>query len=973
MREEEKMAFKIPKQAITCEAAVTGSVLLVRFLIKASKDVKTALQAIGWHTEVPTAVEVKEAFCVYLYREMLVQEQAFPQRLPNPGQGWEQLSECFSQYMEFVLDAAANVILSFYKSEGEQVLPQQVSLKPKGIGKIVSRFYAEFLSRVFGFHLEQRMDLKTKDREAPNSLRNRDFKNIHLRRIYLNKRILYCREVIFKIMQSFSLTPAFYRSGTRTQMKEEIRAIAATLAETGFSVDISETIKPIPLYLVCGQSAAQELVEKFSARAKKVIRLSQEKTRSNITLRQVEMEKMLGKEISVKSKDLLRMAGYFYVGDAQVPRAQSWRRRIHFIVPVEEVEQWQSMTRELSYTLSYLSGDCISVEFYRCQPADCTEVEHPNPLTPNEIKADCTCLLSGGIDSFAGTLKLVKDGHKPIVISHYFQGPVAQVQKELVGFIRDNHGKDAVLHLQLKIGKNKRPGEEKMEYHLPNNRENTQRTRSFLYFTMASVAAYENGMDKIVITENGVSTFNLPITRAYASTRCGRPTHPRNIYNYNRIINKLYAKEFFMSNRYVFSTKGELIAAAIETPGEEKVLAKTTTCPHFGFRLNFDRRRTHFLVNNCGLCYECMLRFASIHAAGIRPDMDKYIMHPLKDTAKLKDSEFTTLIRFITNCTEWEKLSDRELLLRYPDLCLPARYFPGDSGSIDEHKNDCAEAIAMHKRYAGEFLNWLIDEGGEELKEVTGLFRERPTAAADVHCHVDHFADPFYLMAKAVVENVKIVAVSMDLRSTRINFHFADYFDSIIPCAGLHPEEAPAYLEKYGDMEPLFAYIDRTPFVGEIGLDYYFVKNKKKHQRQREAFGRILDYCRGKDKVLNVHTKGAEEDVISELKHYKIRRAILHWYSGPMGWLSDIEANGYYVSVNRAIMTSEKIQEMVKILPKELVLVESDGPMTKRNRPTHTPFDFPEVVERLASLWGIDKEEARQQVMDNFTKLVTFP
>lgn len=966
------MAFKIPKQAITCEAAVTGSVLLVRFLVKASGDVNRALQEVGWQGEHPTAAEVKEAFYINLYKQILAREQALPRRVAA-GQEGEPLSECFSQYLEFVLDAVSDVILWFYESSGGEAVPASVPLTPKGIKTIIGRFYAEYLSMVFGFHLEHRMGLKTKDRDASNPVRNRDFKNIRIRRDYINKRVRCCRDAIMKIMKAVRLTPAFYRSATKKQMRQEVRAIVSELAGMPFAVDISERIKPIPLYLVCGLSAAPEQVEKYAARAKKVVRLNQDETMSNITLRQEEIERMLGKALSVKSKDLLRMAGYFYVGDAQLLRDQSWRRRIHFILPVEEEELWQSMSSELSYTLSFLSGDSISVEFYKCQPPDCAEVEHAEPLTPKEIKTDCTCLLSGGMDSFSGTLKLVKDGRRPIVVSHYFQGPVANVQKELVGFIRDNHGNDAVLHLQLKIGKNKRPGEEKMEYHLPNNCENTQRTRSFLYFTMASVAAFESGLDKIIITENGVSTFNLPITRAYASTRCGRPTHPRNIYNFNRIIDRLYDKEFFMSNRYAFNTKGEVIAAAIETPEEEKVLEKTTTCPHFGFRLNFDRRRTHSMVNNCGLCYECMLRFASIHAAGIRPDMDRYIMHPLKDTARLKDNEITTLIRFITNCIDWEELSDRELLMRYPDLCLPARYFPGNSGSAGEHKNHCAGAIGMHKRYAGEFMNWLIDEAGEELKEMTGLFRERPVTAVDVHCHVDHFTDPFYLMAKAAVENVKIIAVGMDLDSTRINFQFADYFDCIIPGAGLHPEKAPAYLEKHGNMEPLFAYIDRTPFVGEIGLDYYFVKSRKKHQKQQEAFGQILAYCRGKDKILNIHTKGAEEDIIGELKRYGIKKAILHWYSGPMGLLSDIEANGYYVSVNRAMLKSEKLQTMVKQLPRELVLVESDGPMTKRNRPTHTPFDFPEVVEQLSLLWGMGKEETRQQVMDNFTKLTTFP
>jgi TatD DNase family protein len=973
------MAFKIPKQTITCEAAVTGSVSLVRFLINASKDVTAVLKDTDWHRKYPTVADVKEAFYVHLYRELLAQELPLPKQPPDPAQEGDTSSQCISQYIDFVLDAASRVILSFYKSGGDTTALRQVSLKPKGIEKIVRRFYAEFLSSVFGFYLEQRMMLKTNDRDDDKANRNllhsKDFKNIRIRRSYLNNRIRYCREVISKTMQVFPLSKTFYWSKDNEQMKAEIRKITGKLAQTGFAVDISRKISPIPFYLVCGQSAAPELVEKYSARAKKILRLNENKSKGNITLRQIKMEKLLGKELSTKSKDLLRLAGYFYVADTQAPRNQQWRRRIHFIVPVEEVELWKDMAQQLSYTLSFLSGDCISVEFYRCQPMDCANVKHPKPLTPNETATDCACLLSGGIDSFAGVLKLVKDKHRPIVISHFSQSSVATVQKELLDFIRKKHPNDAVLHLQLKIGKNKPPGEGEKENQLSHNCENTQRTRSFLYFSMAAVAAMESGVDKLFITENGVSTFNLPITQAYASTRCGRPTHPRNIYNFNRIINRLYGKDVSMSNRYVFNTKGEFIAATIETPEEEKVLEKTTTCPRFWFRLNNDERTTNPLVNNCGLCYECLLRLASIHAAGIRPNMAKYIMHPLKDPLndkqKLTDNEITTLIRFITNCTDWEDLSDRELLLRYPDLCLPARYFSGNSGSANGHTNYCAQAIAMHKRYAGEFLDWLIDEAGEDLKEMTGLFREKPTAAVDVHCHVDRFADPFYLMAKAAVENVKVVAVGMDLRSTRINFHFAEYFDSIIPGAGLHPEEAPAYLEKYGNLESLFSYIDRTPFVGEIGLDYYFVKSKKRHQKQQEAFGQILAYCRGKDKVLNIHSKGAEEDVIGELKSYNIKKAILHWYSGPEELFSDIEANGYYISVNRSIKKSEKLQAMVKILPRELVLVESDGPMTKKNRPTHTPFDFPEVVEQLSILWGMDKEKTRQQVLENFRSLTS--
>ena len=979
------MKFEIPLSAIESEAALIGAASLCCFI----RDFPDSLERIekekGGQSSRSTVEEIKESFYTYLYKKLLSREF---EEIDRPR---AKKSTPFNQYMEMALDSASRIVLEIYRKSLRKFLRGRIvndlSIIQNGAQKIspdevIKYFYADYLASVYKYFLAVKMDRKIHAVE--------DLKKFEFRTDYFNAMDKYCRDSIRASLRMWKFDTPRLKSGNEQDILPEIKKLVRVLKREPYVKREKQRHRPLTRYVVCGSGIDEERIkalpnEGISGRA---VRLDADMKDGNINLRESQLEEAFGKKLSPESKDLLEIAGYIYVGDNLIPRGPRWRRSIHFLIPVRKYRLWTKLKDHFNYTLSFLSGDSISVEFCKYQQ------EHKKSsqkiLKKKKINADCVSLLSGGVDSFAGTLKLIKDNKRPLIISHFSQSPIAHVQKELGDFLGeyvDKKKEGSLVHLILKIGKQIRQEDgsnqdaqekkeiqidqveesqndnQKNDLNLPShNRENSQRMRSFLYFSLASIAAAELELTEFCITENGISSFNLPITPAYFSTRCGRPTHPRNLYNFSQIVNQLYKKDIFIHNPYTLKTKSELIKAAVSTPEEEDRLRSTVTCPKFSIGVVFDRRRRKRVCHNCGACYECILRVGSIRGADIEPGLNQYVVNPYEDLDKLTDIEQTTLIRFIHYWWEIERKSSSELVLRYPDLCLPQKYFP------DERNSDvCMGGVSLHKRFAAAYLNWLVESGGDKVKNMTGLYSEKPFPAVDIHCHVGQYPDPFYVLAKAKYENIKIVSVGMNFRSSLLNFQLRRYFDSIIPAAGLHPLDVPHF--NGGHFLRFAKLFDKTDFIGEIGLDYYFEKNKESYPRQREVFWDILTYCKGKNKIFNVHSKGAEKDVLDMLGKQDAKQVIMHWFSGPEGLIPVIKERGYYISVNRAIFSSKKVRKYIEMLPREQILTESDGP-GDRIIHKNSPFYVRRVTLEIAKIWKVSEEEAQCQIYKNFAELV---
>ena len=236
-------------------------------------------------------------------------------------------------------------------------------------------------------------------------------------------------------------------------------------------------------------------------------------------------------------------------------------------------------------------------------------------------------------------------------------------------------------------------------------------------------------------------------------------------------------------------------------------------------------------------------------------------------------------------------------------------------------------------------------------------------AYVDSHCHLDQYSRPDVVAREAAQARVETVAVT-ELPSAyrRFRAHLGRP-RGVHLALGFHP----LALSKSSVRErALFVqHLPSCDFVGEVGLDYRAASDRT---TQRETFGWILDQSGIDQKVLSVHSRGADKDVIAALAGSGIR-AILHWYTGPSALVERALEAGLYFSVNPSMLRTKKGRALVGAIPRDRLLTETDGPYVKMGRLPASPAAITRTVDSIASLWGVSHGRARSAIWENWTTL----
>jgi TatD DNase family protein len=194
----------------------------------------------------------------------------------------------------------------------------------------------------------------------------------------------------------------------------------------------------------------------------------------------------------------------------------------------------------------------------------------------------------------------------------------------------------------------------------------------------------------------------------------------------------------------------------------------------------------------------------------------------------------------------------------------------------------------------------------------------------DAHAHLDLYgADLDAALRQIAQHRIFTISNSLDLASYERNLAIAAVCVHALPIFGVHPWHAS---DSVDHLPGLRKAIEQSPMLGEIGLDYHFVQDAAEYPRQRRVFEYLLGAAREQDKIVQLHTKGAEADVLSLLEQYDIRRAVVHWYSGPLDILHKLVARGAYFTIGIEVRYSEDIQTIARAVPAERLLTETDNP-----------------------------------------------
>jgi TatD DNase family protein len=157
-------------------------------------------------------------------------------------------------------------------------------------------------------------------------------------------------------------------------------------------------------------------------------------------------------------------------------------------------------------------------------------------------------------------------------------------------------------------------------------------------------------------------------------------------------------------------------------------------------------------------------------------------------------------------------------------------------------------------------------------------------------------------------------------------------------------------------------------FIGEIGLDLSRQGAASKTIQER-VFEEVLFAIQDRSRFITLHSRRAESTVLAALRRHSIRGAVFHWFTGSNKDFEGVIADGHYVSVNPAMLSTASGKRIVATAPRSAVLAESDGPFAKLEGRTSRPNDVAIVYQALAAEWGVGLHEAVDLVTANFDRI----
>jgi TatD DNase family protein len=240
----------------------------------------------------------------------------------------------------------------------------------------------------------------------------------------------------------------------------------------------------------------------------------------------------------------------------------------------------------------------------------------------------------------------------------------------------------------------------------------------------------------------------------------------------------------------------------------------------------------------------------------------------------------------------------------------------------------------------------------------------------DAHAHLDRYGDELgEALAEIERDRLFTVSVSMDPPSYRANVEIAAACELVVPTFGVHPWNAPAHAGRLGELREPAA---ESAMLGEVGLDFRFVDDASAYPAQREVFEFFLQAAAEQHKIVNLHTSGAEEEVLALLRRYDVRRVVVHWYSGPLDLLDEFVAEGAYFTVGVEVLHSEHIREIARRLPAERLLTETDNPGGAEwlTGSPGRPSLIKDVFAGIAEARGVGAEDVAALARDNFADLI---
>lgn len=252
----------------------------------------------------------------------------------------------------------------------------------------------------------------------------------------------------------------------------------------------------------------------------------------------------------------------------------------------------------------------------------------------------------------------------------------------------------------------------------------------------------------------------------------------------------------------------------------------------------------------------------------------------------------------------------------------------------------------------------------------------------DSHCHPQfpQYGDEREAMIqRALAAGVQMIAIGTDLETSKQGVELAQAHEGMWATVGLHPNDN---VDEVFEPEQYRELIKQPKVVafGEIGLDYYRTEGDEAQQKQKERFIQQLKLAYEEKLPVVLHcrdgksgsTGRAYPDMIQILKDKPNHGGVVHSCTASLDEAKQFLGLGFYLGFNGIITFARTYDDMVRAMPLERILLETDAPFLtpepyrgQRNEPTYVI----DVAKKLAELKNISLEEVVEQTTKNCQKL----
>jgi TatD DNase family protein len=243
----------------------------------------------------------------------------------------------------------------------------------------------------------------------------------------------------------------------------------------------------------------------------------------------------------------------------------------------------------------------------------------------------------------------------------------------------------------------------------------------------------------------------------------------------------------------------------------------------------------------------------------------------------------------------------------------------------------------------------------------------------DFHCHLDLFPDFERLVGECDRARVYTLAVTTTPRAWERNRDLCGPTSHVRAALGLHPHLMAEHWREFDLWE---RHLPETRYVGEVGLDAG-PRHFRSLDRQKDVFRRVLVACAAAGgRTLSVHSVRAATAVLDLVEEHLPRErgtVVLHWFSGSAIEAKRAVALGCRFSVNSRMLRTDRGVRLLRSLPRDRLLMETDGPFVEDAGRKLRPVDTAATLEALSTELDWDIEDCRRQILANLRTLVGSP